>query len=453
MMRPIKHYFYAMKPWLYRTLIITTLAALGGLLIVQVYWFVSAYKIEDKQFDNTVNIALRSVADKILKSENDYTTRILPINSVADRIFYQENNTVLSSQIKHTSSNSYFVEMRGNSSYMALDSIIKTEFKKHEIFGAYELAIYDHQADSLLVGNFYEHGIFSTDDVTCLRREPSRGAMDFSVTFPNRRADIIGSMNIWIFTAFTFLLILIVFGFMIINLSKQKKLAEIKADFLNNMTHELQTPIANIAMASEVLRSANGIDSEKALRYANIIHDENQRLKAHMEQVLQIAKMEKGEVRMNKQVVDINEVVNEVIRNFEERLQNRKGSIVKKLQASKTILRADPFHLTNIFYNLLDNAEKYSPEQPEIVISTVDKGNGILISVADKGIGISRSAQQFIFDKFYRAPTGNLHDIKGYGLGLTYVYEVVKAHTGNITVISEENKGSRFDLFFDNSSS
>jgi two-component system, OmpR family, phosphate regulon sensor histidine kinase PhoR len=256
-------------------------------------------------------------------------------------------------------------------------------------------------------------------------------------------------MNIWIFTAFTFLLILMVFGFLLLDLSKQKKLAEVKADFLNNMTHELQTPIANIAMASEVLRKAE-LDKSKATTYLNIIHEENQRLKFHTEHVLQVARMEKGEITMNKKEIDVNQLIHDVIRKFEVRFQERKGNIVQNLRASKSVLKGDPFHLANIFYNLLDNADKYSPKDPEITITTENKNDGIVISVADKGMGIKREAQKFIFEKFYRASSGDRHDVKGFGLGLTYVYQIVKAHDGEVFVTSEENQGSRFDLYFQN---
>jgi len=421
-----------MKARVYRTLILAALIALTGLLVVQVYWFVKAYDIQEKQFDRTVNLTLRSVTDKLLRLSGERSVRIIPI--------------------KQTSSNTYYAEVGNIIEYQVLDSLVKSEFKKAEIFSPFELAVYNHLDYSLMLGNFYKQGVLTEEPAACLEREQINVAMDFSITFSEKKSAILGAMNIWIFTAFTFLLILVVFGFMLVDLSKQKKLAEVKVDFLNNMTHELQTPIANIAMATEVLRSGNALlDKEKTARYATIIHDENQRLKFHMEQVLQLARMEKGEVEMNKKEVDLNELVAEVIRNFETRLHNRQGKIIKHLAASSTTVVGDPFHLANIFYNLLDNADKYSIENPEITITTQNQDKGILISIADKGIGISREVQKFIFDKFYRASTGNQHDVKGFGIGLSYVQQIVKAHGGSVTVSSEESKGSRFDVFFQSS--
>jgi two-component system, OmpR family, phosphate regulon sensor histidine kinase PhoR len=419
-----------MKARVYRILIVTTLTALAGLLVMQIYWFVHAYKIEEAQFDKSVNLALRNVADNLLKSQKDFSGRIDPV--------------------QHTASNAFVVKLNRKIEYALLDSLIRSEFKKHGIYTSFELGVYEHQSNVLLYGNLYQQGALTEGDATCLHREPVVAKMDFSITFPEKRIDILGSLNIWIITAAIFLLVLVVFSYMVMDLSRQKKLAEIKTDFINNMTHELQTPIANIGMASEVLRAVTPVDSKKAMRYANIIHEENQRLKFHVEQVLQTAQMERGEVNLNKKEIDINQLINSVISNFELRLQSRQGKVIKHLLASPARLTGDPFHLTNLFYNLLDNADKYSPLNPEITITTRNHEAGIQISIADKGIGIKHDVQKFIFDKFYRAATGNQHDIKGFGLGLTYVQQIVKAHNGIVTVSSEENQGSRFDLYFQN---
>lgn len=394
---------------------------------MQIYWFTNAFTIQERQFDANVNLALRSVADKLLQAEHDSTAHIEPVRK-------RESNT-------------YFVTLNRKIAYKVLDSLVRLEFKKHDLYGSFSLAIYDHQNSTLVFGNFYKNGALTEDDATCLGRDQVTARTDFAITFPDRRADILGSLNLWIITAAAFLLILIIFAYMIINLSKQKKLAEVKNDFINNMTHELQTPITNIAMASEVLKATTLTDSKKSHHYARIIHEENQRLRFHVEQVLQTAQMERGEVYLQKQKVDIHQLIYSVIRNFELRLQARKGIIHTNLQASQASLTADPFHLSNLLYNLLDNADKYSPANPEITITTSSTAAGILISIADKGIGMKRSVQQYIFDKFYRVTSGNQHDVKGFGLGLTYVQQIVKAHNGTVTVNSEENQGSRFDVF------
>jgi two-component system phosphate regulon sensor histidine kinase PhoR len=419
-----------MKGKVYRILIVTTLTALAGLLAMQVYWFIHAYSIQEKEFDKRVNLALRNVADQLLLLQKDSVARIRPV--------------------QQTAANVYFVELNRTLEYSALDSLLRLEFKKHEIYTSFQLAVYKHQSDVLLFGNFYKQGALTTTDAACLGREPVMARMDFSITFPEKRTDILDAMKFWIIMAGIFLFVLAVFGYMVIDLSRQKKLAEIKADFINNMTHELQTPIANIGMASEVLRAVTPTNSKKAMRYADIIHEENQRLKFHVEQVLQTAQLAQGKVNLDKKEINIHELINTVLATFELRLQSRKGVIVKHLEAAPASVTGDPIHLSNVLYNLLDNADKYSPVSPEITVTTQNYDQGILISVADKGMGINRDVQKYIFDRFYRAPTGNRHDIKGFGLGLTYVQSIMQAHNGQVTVSSEENKGSRFDLLFQN---
>jgi len=417
------------KTSVYRTMIVMTLAALIVLLAIQVYWFTKAYAIQERQFDHTVSLALRNVADKLLKLRGEHRQRIQPITQ--------------------TASNTFLVKYAATVSYEQLDSLVRKEFEVHGIYAPFELIVSDHKKNVMLYGNFYYKGALTPEAATCRKREPATASADFSVTFPGKKADIVGAMSAWIFTAILCIIILIVFAFLLIDLSKQKKLAEMKADFINNMTHELQTPVANIAMASEVLtRISASADKARVMQYAGIIHQENQRLRFHIEQVLQTAQLDRGEVEMRKQRIDLNELINEVTRIFEVRLEPRQGRIQKNLKASHAVVEADPAHIAQVFYNLLDNADKYSRDKPEITISTRDHEHGILVSIADRGIGIRQEVQKFIFDKFYRAPAGNRHDVKGFGLGLAYVQRIMTAHEGTVNVSSEENKGSRFDLYF-----
>ena len=283
------------RPKAYRTIIFVALIALTGLLVIQVYWFSKAYALQEKQFDEKVNLALRSLTDQLLRMESDSTSRIAPVNQ--------------------TATNSYHVDFNHYIDYPSLDSLIKNTFLKHQLLLPFELAVYDDVTNLVTFGNYYKEGVLSTAETTCLARMlPKKSAMDFIVTFPGKKANIVGAMGIWIFSAFTFLLILMLFGFMIIDLSKQKKLAELKADFINNMTHELQTPITNISIASEVLRKATGkISEEKASHYVDIIYAENQRLKLQVEQVLQTAMLERGEIELKKCEVNLNSVIEEVV--------------------------------------------------------------------------------------------------------------------------------------------
>lgn len=221
-----------------------------------------------------------------------------------------------------------------------------------------------------------------------------------------------------------------------------------KTDFINNMTHEFKTPVSTILLASEALQdSAIVNDPARLKRLATIIHEENNRMGKQVERVLQIAAMEKEDFRLQLRETDILNLIGNVIESIGLQVENKNGEIQKNFRSTKNILQLDELHFSNVIYNLLDNAIKYSPEKPEITVSTQDVVHGILISVEDKGIGMSKEQQKNIFEKFYRVPTGNIHNVKGFGLGLSYVKKIVDMLGGTIKVKSETGKGSRFEIF------
>ncbi|NOT38584.1 MAG: HAMP domain-containing histidine kinase, partial [Saprospiraceae bacterium] len=232
---------------------------------------------------------------------------------------------------------------------------------------------------------------------------------------------------------------------------KQKKLSEIKNDFVNNMTHEFKTPIATINLASDSILSDKVISEPSRIqRFIGIIKEENKRMLSQVEKVLQMALLDKQDFQLNLKSVDIHEIILKAVENIDLQVSQRNGSIIQELKAKKSILYADQTHLTNIIYNLLDNANKYSSESPNIRICTRDVQGGIEVSVQDNGIGMSKENQKMVFEKFYRVPTGNIHNVKGFGLGLSYVKAMAEAHKGSIKLESEPNKGSTFTLFLPN---
>jgi two-component system phosphate regulon sensor histidine kinase PhoR len=228
---------------------------------------------------------------------------------------------------------------------------------------------------------------------------------------------------------------------------KQKKLSIIKNDFISNMTHEFKTPISTISLASEMLGDSSIAQTpEKQQRYLKMIRDENKRLSVLVESILQTSILDKGEFILKHSEVDIHDIINTAINNTQLLIDQRGGTIQTQLTATKFKLQADRVHLTNIVFNLIDNAIKYSKGVPEILISTHNTAEGIMIKVKDNGLGISKENQRKIFDKFYRVPTGNVHNVKGFGLGLSYVLAVVLKHNGTISVDSELGKGSTFNV-------
>jgi len=244
------------------------------------------------------------------------------------------------------------------------------------------------------------------------------------------------------------LVIIAAFIYSITTIIRQKKISEMKNDFINNMTHEFKTPISTVSLACQALTDNDVQKSDELYRnYINIISDENKRLGVMAEKILQTAILEKGKLNARMESLNINEIIAEVIKNIGIQIEIRDGVIETRLDAEQYVINADRIHISNVIYNLLDNANKYTRRKPHILVSTENTPGGILILVQDNGIGIPKTYQKKVFDKLFRVPTGDIHNVKGFGLGLSYVKFVVEKHMGTITVESEPNKGSTFRIF------
>ena len=269
----------------------------------------------------------------------------------------------------------------------------------------------------------------------------------FGVQFPNREAHILNQMGIWTFSSGVLLIVIVFFGYTLFVILKQKRLSEIQKDFINNMTHEFKTPISTIAVSTEVLKDpAITQHPERLLNYTTIIEKENARLRQQVERVLQVAQMDKEDIGLRKEKVDVHAVIEEAISNTSAALQEKQGSISCALTARHHTVEADKMHLTNVLYNLIDNAIKYCSGAPHIVIRTLDAGKNLLLEVQDNGIGISRENQKRVFQKFFRVPTGNVHDVKGFGIGLNYVKTIIESHKGTVDLQSVFGNGSVFKI-------
>lgn len=267
--------------------------------------------------------------------------------------------------------------------------------------------------------------------------------------FENKNELVLGSLWLMLLvSALIIMLLIYAFYFAMRTIQRQKKLSDMKTDFINNMTHEFKTPITNIALAVETLsEDTTKAFSERDSHIMRIIGEENTRLKENVERILQIAVVDKDEVKLKPEDIELHMLIGKVVKNFELQTEHRCGKISCDLKARSYTIHADETHLLNVLYNLVDNAIKYSGQCPEVLIKTENVRNGIRISVEDKGIGMSQEIQKKIFDKFFRAQTGNIHDVKGFGLGLSYVKSIIEAHKGAIQVASEPGKGSRFDVY------
>lgn len=270
------------------------------------------------------------------------------------------------------------------------------------------------------------------------------------LAFPQKNSLILGKMTATMgVTGGLLLVLLFCFGFTLFAIIRQKKISEMKTDFINNMTHEFKTPVSTIMIAAEALKDSEvAIDRPRIARLANIIYEENERLGSHIERVLNIAKIDKNDFKLEKKPLDVNEMISVVVDSMALKLQKHEAEVILELDADNAVINADELHFSNVLYNLIDNAIKYSTDKPHITISSSNKNGQVVIKVADKGIGMSRDQQAKIFEQFYRIPTGNVHNVKGFGLGLSYVNTIVKRLNGTINVRSEKDKGSEFELKF-----
>ncbi|MFD1164802.1 sensor histidine kinase [Sphingobacterium daejeonense] len=272
---------------------------------------------------------------------------------------------------------------------------------------------------------------------------------ELSIHFPNKGGIIAETMGYWLFPTILALLALLIgcFAYTLSIIFKQKKMSEMKTDFINNMTHEFKTPVATIMIASESLRDPEiSSDGKRVNKLANIIYDENVRLGSHIERVLNIARLEKENLKIERVNVHINSLANAVLESMRLQMDKAEGTLNIDIAADNDLVVGDELHLSNVMFNLVDNAIKYSKGKPEITFKTFNRGNNIVISVADKGMGMTKDQQEKIFDQFYRIPTGNIHNVKGFGLGLSYVNDIVKRLNGKITVKSEKDKGTQFEV-------
>ena len=269
-----------------------------------------------------------------------------------------------------------------------------------------------------------------------------------SLYFPRKTGFLLRSLGFMGISSMILTIVIILsFSITIYIIFRQKRLSEIKNDFVSNMTHELKTPISTISLASQMLNDKSIPDQSKNLdNIARIITDENKRLGYQVERVLQMAIFDRGRIRLKKKMTDINELLHQVVTNFELQIKNKNGQVTEAYDAENANVEVDPVHFTNLISNLVDNAIKYSGDYPRVGIMTFNKNGKLCIRIRDNGIGIKKEDQKRVFEKFYRVPTGNVHTVKGFGLGLSYVKKIVEEHNGSVSLRSEVNKGTEFEI-------
>lgn len=410
-----------------RTIIVLAVISIGGTIFTQVYWVRKAFDLKENQFNHDVQAALIQVANQIIQINKTPTPRNNPVTQVSTNYFV----VLMNSQIDQGT----------------LGFLIKTEFERRNIKADYEYALYDC-ADQCMKGAEFvsskeKHLQASLTEMPAWKND----GYYFGVQFPFIEANLIGQMGIWGFSSAVMLMVIVFFGYTLFVILRQKRLSEIQKDFINNMTHEFKTPLSTITISSEVLRDPKIISApERLLNYATIIQNESQRLKQHVERVLQMARLEKSDVGLKKESLNIHDLIQEAVQNISVSLQAKGGQANLNLNAERSTALVDKLHFTNVLFNLLDNAIKYNQQAPELSVSTSSDSKQITVEVKDNGIGMTADQLKKIFHRFYRVPTGNVHDVKGFGLGLNYVKIIVEAHKGKVTAESEPGIGSCFKI-------
>ena len=441
-----------MKRFRINAVIILGVLSLSSILLVQLLWVRKTIEIQStstaiqqksdslnlKEFSEQTNLALRNV-----------------LNVISNAI---EDSSEHYGAIKQLNVNQFKVDIIQELDPYYLETLLKKALYNQNIHEDFTFGIYDCFTNQLTFSKLYK---FTDDSLYTLvnndiigldsaRLKLKNDGHYFTVFFPNVQNKLPQNtvfLSPWVYISTIVFLVLIFFSFSLATIIKQKRLSEVITDFINNMTHELKTPIATISLSSEmIMRLDLDDDLEKAKKYAGIIFKENKRLETQVERVLNISTLDTENTTLNKKSLDFHELLVEVKDTFDFNQLANGGKILIENNASVFTIQADPIHITNVVYNLLDNAVKYCTTKPFISITTKNERNYLVIEIKDNGIGIRKEDLKMIFDKFYRVSTGNIHDIKGFGLGLFYVKLIINEHNGSIDVKSKAGEGSTFTI-------
>lgn len=414
-----------------RFILIIAAFCIIGLLSMQVYILRSSFIQADARFNDKVNLALISVAEEIYKKNRDSTSSIEAVQQITPEYFAVNISDTV------------------NADY--LQALINIEFAKYNIDIDYEYVVYDCFMDSLVCQGFVTRhkdnkaSQFIAKEWRVPQDLLPNDSHKFGVYFPSKKQYLYSEMQVIIFASGGLLIIIGYFIYILFVILKQKKLSEIKNDFINNMTHEFKTPLSTISISSEALLKP-GIEEkpERIRRYASIISDESKRLKTHVDKILEIAVLDAEKPKFQLEVFDIATVIENAVDMLQLKVEEIHGEIKVMYPSEIFCVKGDKHHIQNVFFNLIENGIKYRREIPEIQINIYKDGKFVAVAIKDNGIGIPKASLKYIFRKFYRVGTGNVHNVKGFGLGLHYVYKLVKEHGGKILVESEPNVGSTF---------
>ena len=403
--------------------------SLVGVGFVQWFWLEKAFNMKELQFNQSVKVALTGTAQRLLDYNKNKTKLLNPVNQLAEDYFVVRVDDIIDAKL--------------------LEIFLKEEFQKASLHLDYEYGIYDCATDRMVYGNFVSQSPGSEMPARTDLPKWANQNYYFGVRFPARDSTLIGQMGIWLFSSGVLAFVAVFMIIAMIMILKQKRLSEIQKEFINNMTHEFKTPLSSILASTETIQNAlqaDGKQNERISRYLGIIHTEGKRLQNQVEAVLKMANFESTRLRQER--LNLGDLLRKAAESLEPGIQAMNGKLLLEISNQAVLVWGDSLHLTNVVTNLVDNAIKYnSKTNPEVIIRMTPAGNKVQVQVADNGDGISIEQQSKIFDKFYRVPTGNLHNVKGFGLGLFYVKSVLHAHGGKIQVHSEPGIGTEISFY------
>ena len=407
-----------------RLVVILGVIAILGIVSVQVYWLRKAYDIKERQFNETIHTALQHVAENLASSNEGNLSNENIINQLSSDYFVVNINDVIDAN--------------------TLEYYLRNEFQKFQINLDFEYAIYDCKSDQMVYGNYVK--VEDRDAHKPTKDLPTYDEFNyyFGVYLPTKSNFVINNLRLSIVFSLILLLAVVFFAYAIYIILQQKRLSELQTDFINNMTHEFKTPISSIALSSEAMMKNELVKNDPRLsNYTRIVKEQAERLNVQVEKVLQIAQLQTNELEFNLENLNLHELIEGVIRSTSVNYEKLAGKITFENKLGRFEVKADKMHLTNILYNLLDNSLKYNENVPEVhIVLSKDQGK-VQLKIRDNGIGIEEKYLKQVFDKFYRIPTGNVHNVKGFGLGLYYVKQVINEHKWKIGMKSDLGKGTQ----------
>ena len=403
-----------------RTNIFIAISSLALIIVlaIQVNWIIQTAHIKEEFFNEKANIVLSRTTDA-LASDKVATRNIQACGTVSN-----------SSQL-----------LLGSNEVNKIDSLFKHYMNLYNFKIDYAFEVVKPVYNALIVDKNYTYN-------KALENTPSANGLELKLIFPDKKQYIMAEMgSMFITSVMLILIVLVMFWRTVLSLLKEKRISEHTTEFLNNMTHEFKTPLTNIALAGKMIIRKPAIKQEDKIKhYSGIILEENEKLRLQVEHMLSMTALERGEIPLHKSELDFHDLIEESLKCIGIQIENREGHVKMTLNADKHFINGDKIHLTNAICNLVDNAVKYANKNPVLIIQTSNIDQQLIITITDNGIGIEKEYQKQVFDKFFRIPTGDVHNVKGFGLGLAYTKKIIEMHKGSIELQSEKGKGTTFTI-------